>query len=205
MERRAERLREPVLNAETVVPCDAFEERIDEADQHERREQLRVELGALGDAARHDRGDRGGERQQEEKAHERIAVMLGERRGAVEKLHTVCDRVADEEVRDRRHREVHQNLDQCIDLVLLAHGAELQEGESCVHRQHHGGADQKKLGIGAVFQTFHRYVPLVPKKVRYASKKRAIVVLAASARCNRAPGWESGWFRAMRRPSVPCT
>ena len=56
MELLAEARLEPGLDAEGLVPRDALEEGIDEADQQEGRRQLRLEARALGDAARDDRG-----------------------------------------------------------------------------------------------------------------------------------------------------
>ena len=68
-----------------LVPRDPFEERIDEPDQQERRGELRIELRALGDAAGHDRRDRGREREQEEELHELVAALRRERLGAATK------------------------------------------------------------------------------------------------------------------------
>jgi hypothetical protein len=42
----------------------------------------------------------------------------------MQELHAVGDVVADEEVRERRDREVDQDLDERIDLVFLADGPE---------------------------------------------------------------------------------
>ena len=66
--------------------------------------------------------------------------MLGERGGVAEELHAVSDRVADEEVRDRRHCKIDEDFDERVDLVFLADGAQFQEGEAGVHREHHPGA-----------------------------------------------------------------
>ncbi|MNT85979.1 hypothetical protein D3C72_2262170 [compost metagenome] len=59
-----------------------------------------------------------------------------------EEVHAVGDAVADKEVGQRRDGEVGEDLDQRVDLVFLAHGAQLQEGEAGVHRQHQNGPDQ---------------------------------------------------------------
>ena len=67
---------EPGLDAEGLVPGDAFEEGIDEADEQEGGDQLRTEPGALGDAARNDGGNGGGEGQQEEELGQLVAVLL---------------------------------------------------------------------------------------------------------------------------------
>ncbi|EOA06267.1 hypothetical protein HFRIS_003398 [Herbaspirillum frisingense GSF30] len=57
---------QPGLYAEVLVPGDALEEGIDQADQYGGGQQLRVEFGAFGDAARDDGRNGGGEGQQEE-------------------------------------------------------------------------------------------------------------------------------------------
>ena len=44
---------------------------------------------------------------------------------------------------DGGDRKVHQNLDQRIDLVLAAHGAQLQKGKTGMHGQHHDAAEQE--------------------------------------------------------------
>ncbi len=58
---------QPGLDAEGLIPRDALEEGIDEADEQEGSDQLRAELGAFGDAARNDGGTGGGEGQQDRK------------------------------------------------------------------------------------------------------------------------------------------
>ena len=99
------------------------------------------EARPLGDAARDDRRNRGREGQEEEELDQREAVLLNEGVGAGEEMHAVGDPVTDEEIGDRRDREVGQDLDQRIDLVLLADGAEFEKGESGVHRKHHDRAE----------------------------------------------------------------
>ena len=137
------------------VPGDALEERVDEADQQERRGELRVEFRALGDAARDDRRNRRREGQQEEETHELVAALVRERCGVAEEARAVGDRVADEEVRDRRHGEIREDLDQRVHLVLLADGAEFEEGESRVHGEHQDRAEEDEQRVGAGFQGFH--------------------------------------------------
>jgi hypothetical protein len=130
--------------------------RIHEGDQREGRGYLRLEARALGDAARHDGRYRGGEGQEEEEAHELVAVALREDRRAAEEGRAVRDGVADEEIRDGRHREVDQDLHQCVHLVLAANGAELEEREPGVHGEHHHGAQQDEQRVGAGLERFHR-------------------------------------------------
>jgi hypothetical protein len=60
---------DPALDAEVLVPGDALVQRVDEADDDRGSDQLRPELGALGDAARDDGRNGGRESQQEEELH----------------------------------------------------------------------------------------------------------------------------------------
>ncbi|MCY1425658.1 hypothetical protein D9M71_414510 [compost metagenome] len=75
--------------------------------------------------------------------------------GRLEKGHPVGDPVADEEVGQRRDREIGKDLRQRVDLVLLAHGADLEEGKAGVHGQDHDRTEQDEQGVGAVNQGFH--------------------------------------------------
>ena len=133
---------EPGLHTQVLVPGNAFKEGVDETDQHEGGGQLWVELGAFGDAARDDGGDRSGKGQQEEEAGDLVAALLGDFAGAHKKVGAVGDSEADGEVGDGRDGEVGQNFDQCVDLVLLADSAHFQKGKAGVHGQHHDGAEQ---------------------------------------------------------------
>lgn len=142
VKRRTECVREPRLDAEPVVPSDSFEQRINEPDDHAGREELRVELRTLGDASRHDRRHGCRERQEEEEAHERVAVVLREDVGPMHELHAVCNVVADEEVREGGYREVHEDLDQRVHLILAPDRPQFEKREARVHGQHHGGAQQ---------------------------------------------------------------
>src|SRR5690606_38156308 len=127
VEFRAEAALEPGLDTEGAVPGDAFEEGIDEADDEEGGGELRVEARTFGDAARDDGRNRGGEGEQEEELGQAVAVVFGQDCGTAEEVDTVGDAVADEEIGERRYREIDQDLDQGVDLVLLAHGAELEK------------------------------------------------------------------------------
>ena len=178
VERRAEEPLEEALESETTVPRNALEEWVHQRDQRERRGDLRIEACTLGDAARHDRRDCRGERQQKEEFHQRIAAHAGERFGAGEEINAVRDRIADEEVGDRRQSEIGQDLDQRVDLVLLAHGAELEEREARVHRQHHDCAKQNEQRIGTGPERFHRF----PISLRLAPANPTAVAATAETR-----------------------
>ncbi|MCY1430698.1 hypothetical protein D9M71_466490 [compost metagenome] len=82
-------------------------------------------------------------------------MVGGQHAGGLEKGHAVGDPVPDEEVGQGRNREVGENLRQGVDLVLLAHGADLEEGETGMHGQHHYGAHQDEQGVGTVDQGLH--------------------------------------------------
>ena len=150
---------QPRLHAEMPVPRDALEEWIDERHERERRGDLRIEARTLGDAARHDGRNGGGEREQEEEAHELVAVALCQHRRTGEEARAVRDGVADEEIGDGRDGEVDQDLHQRVDLVLAPHGPELEEGEARMHREHHHGTEQDEQRVGAGLERFHRRSP----------------------------------------------
>ena len=57
-------------------------------------------------------------------------------------MNAIGDAVADQEIGQRGNGEIGQDLDQGIDLVLLADRAHLQKGEAGVHGEHHDGAHQ---------------------------------------------------------------
>ena len=65
-------------------------------------------------------------------------------------------------------------FDQRVDLVLPAHGAELEEREAGVHREHHDRAQQDEEGIAARLQGFHGC------SLRHAVGERAPVRTPAS-------------------------
>ena len=155
VERCAKCRGQPFLHTETAVPGDALEDRIDKADQHEGSGQLRIEAGALGNAAGNDGGNCGGEGQQEEKLHQFIAAFLRKLFRTGEKIHPIGDDVADEEIRQGGNCEISQNLDQRVHLVFFAHRAQFQKSKARMHRQHHDRAEQHKQDIIARFQVFH--------------------------------------------------
>src|SRR5581483_11286807 len=138
---------QPVLHAPAVVPGQALVERVEQADHGEGGGKLRLEAGALGDAAGHDGRHRGGERQQEEEAGQLEAALLRQLRRRGEEVHAVGDAVADEEIGQGGDGKVAEDLDQGVDLVLLAHRAQLEEGEAGVHGQDHDGAEQDEKDV----------------------------------------------------------
>ena len=143
VEGRAEhRIEEVILQAVVLVPDDAFEQRIDQPDHQRRRHTLRHEFGALGDAAGNDRGNGGGERARKKNLTSVITLLGADRLSAREKRHAVSDCVADKEIRHRRDREIGQDLDERIDLVLVADRADLEEGEAPVHGEDEDGPHQ---------------------------------------------------------------
>ena len=89
VELRAGQRLDPGLDAEALVPGDAFEQRIDQADDDGRGHQLRAEAGALGDAAGDDGRDGGGEGEQEEELHQVVAVAGHQLLGADEEAGAV--------------------------------------------------------------------------------------------------------------------
>jgi hypothetical protein len=115
---------DPGLNAVGLVPGNTFKKRVHKADDDGRSDELRPKLGALGNAARDDGGDGGGKGEQEEKLHQLVAVLGGQRLSADKKAGAVGDAVAHRKVHDGGDREVDQNFDQSVDLVLFADGTE---------------------------------------------------------------------------------
>ena len=132
---------QPFLNAIVLIPGDAFIERVDKPDQHKGSGQLRVELGAFRNAAGNDGRDRRSKGQQEEKAGDVVAALLGDLRGADEEVGAVGHGKTDGKVGHGGHGEVGQNFDQGIDLVLFADSTNLQEGKAGMHGKHHNGAE----------------------------------------------------------------
>src|SRR4029453_448049 len=95
---------EALLQAVALVPDDAFEEGIEQADDQGGGETLRAESRALGNAARDDGWHCRGESAQEEELDQRQALRVEAFRRAVERLRVdeegdaVGDGVADEEI-----------------------------------------------------------------------------------------------------------
>ncbi|KFB69629.1 MAG: hypothetical protein CAPSK01_000688 [Candidatus Accumulibacter vicinus] len=146
---------QPGLEAEGLVPGNAFEEGIDETDDQKGRGQLRVEPGTLGDAARNDRRDRCREGQQEEESGQLEAILLQQRFGAGEEVDPVGDAEADEEIGNRRYREIGQDLDQRVHLALLAYRSQFEKGKARVHRQHHDATEQDEENVTTRLEYFH--------------------------------------------------
>jgi hypothetical protein len=103
--------------------------------------------GPFGNAAGNDGRDGGGEGEQEEELGQLVAVLFHQRFDAGKEIGTVGNAVADEEVSDGRYPEIAHDLDQRIDLVLFANGADLKKGKTRMHGQHHDGAEQNEQHI----------------------------------------------------------
>ncbi len=149
---RAESGLQPCLNAQIAVPHNALEKRVDEGDDGEGGNELGPELGALGNAAGNDGGNGRGEGQQKEKAGQLIAMVAGEHVIAHEKMMTVGDAVAEQKVGNRRDGKVGDDFGERVDLVFLAHRAQLKKGEPGVHGEHQNGAekDEQHISTGGV-------------------------------------------------------
>src|SRR5262249_35090532 len=114
----------------------------------------------LGDAARDDGRNGGGERAQEEELDEREALWVEARSARVaaqalrcnEERDPVGNCVADEKVRDGRDGEVDQDLAQRVDLVLVPHGASFEKREAAVHGKDKNGPREKKQHVRAALQ-----------------------------------------------------
>ncbi len=155
MECRAKLRRQPALQAEVAVPDQPFEKRIDKRYDQRRRAQLRDETRAFGNAAGNDRRDGGSKGQQEEKLHQAIAVVSREHRRRLHEGDAIGDPIAYKEIGQGRDGEVAEDFRQRVDLVLLPDRADLQKGETGVHRQYHHRTDQNEQRVGAVNQRVH--------------------------------------------------
>ncbi len=143
------------LHPKIAVPGNALEERVDQTHKDQRGQQLRVELGALGDTTGDDGRDCGRKGEQEEELDQLITVLLLQCWRAGEKINAVGDPKADKKVADRRDCEVAHDLRQGVDLILRAYGTNLKERKARVHREHHDGADQQEEDVGTRLQLLH--------------------------------------------------
>ena len=160
VERYAKSRLQPCLESQVAVPDDAFEERIDQANDQEGCQQLGHEARPLGDAAGDDCRNRRGESQQEEELHQLVTRARGKLVRAMHEAAAVGNGVADEEIGDGRYREVRKNFDQGVDLILLADRSDFEKGESRMHREHHDGAQQDKQDIVSDFDLLHIALPM---------------------------------------------
>ena len=92
----------PSLDTEVLVPDHALEHRIDQPDDGHGRDQLRPKTRTLGNPARNDRRNRGGERQQKEKPDEFITVFQRQLFGPDKKMRAVRHAIADHKIGDGR-------------------------------------------------------------------------------------------------------
>ena len=135
---------DPGLHAKVLVPGNALKEGVNKAHNHRRGDQLGPKLGPLGDAARNDGGNGRRKGQQKEELDQVVAVLGGQLLGPHKEGGAISHAVTDHKINHSGDRKVHQDLDQGVDLVLFANRAQLQEGKSSVHGQHHDAAQQNK-------------------------------------------------------------
>jgi len=128
---------DPCLHAKTLVPDHAFKQRINQANNHRSGQQLGIKARPLGDAAGDDGRNGSGKRQQKEKLDEFVAVFGGQLLRAYKKAGAVSHTVADDKIDHGGDRKVHQNLDQRIDLIFFANGAQFKKRETGMHGQNH--------------------------------------------------------------------
>src|SRR5574343_598559 len=146
---------QPGMDAKGLVPGDAFKEWINEADEQESGDQLRMKSGPFGNTAGNDGRNGGSEGEQEEELGQLVTVPFHQRVYAGKEMGTVGNAVADEEIGDGRYPEIAQDLDQGIYLVFFANGAEFEKGKTCVHGQHHDGAEQNEQHLATGLIRFH--------------------------------------------------
>ena len=91
---------QPGLHPVMLVPGNALKEWVNKADQHKGGGQLRVEPGALGNAARYNGRNGCREGQQEEKAGDVIAAFLRDLCCADEKVSAVSHGKTNREIGD---------------------------------------------------------------------------------------------------------
>ena len=164
VEFRTEGALQPFLHAVSAAPRNALEEGIEDADDHRRGDELRIESGTFSNAAGDDGRHRCREGEQEEELYESVAALLRELAGAHVEADTVGDRVAHEEICDGRDREVAEYLDEAVHLVLRPHRAEFEKRKAGVHGEHHDGAHEYEEDIGTGFDRLHLFSPLLDKR-----------------------------------------
>jgi hypothetical protein len=142
---------DPGLDAETLVPHDALEERVDKADDHRGGNQLRPKARPLRNATGNDGRNGRGEGEQKEELHQLVAVLGRQLLGAHEEARAIGHAIAHQKIGHGGDRKVHQDLDQGIHLVLFADRAQLEKGKTRVHGQHHDAAEQNEQRVRALF------------------------------------------------------
>ena len=147
MKRRSKLRLESVLKTKIVVPDQPFKEGIDQPDQSDGGQQLRAKFGALCDASGDDGRNSGCKGEEEKELGELKATVGDQFVGPNQKVHAVGHAITNEEIGDGADGQVCNDLDQGIDLVLLANRADLEKGKACVHGQHHDGAQQNEQGV----------------------------------------------------------
>ena len=114
---------EPGLDAEVLIPGNAFKKRIDKTNQHKGGGQLRVELGPFGNTPGNNGRNGRRKSQQKEEAGDVVAALFGDLAGADKEVGAIGHGKADGEISHRRYGKISEDFHQCIDLVLFAYGA----------------------------------------------------------------------------------
>ena len=173
MHRRTEGIGEPVLNAKIAVPDNAFKEGIDQPDNDRGGQHLRPEFGALGNAARDDRRNRCCKGRQKEEFDQCKALQREGRIGAAEiggaheEGHAIGDPIADEEIGDGGKGEIHHDLDQGVDLILVADSAHLEKGKAAMHGKDQNGPEQNEKDVETDTGRVHRQIPPKHERLKY--------------------------------------
>jgi len=153
----ADRLEEPLQHGGILAPDQGFEQGIGQSGKDGAGNHLWPELGPFGNASGNDRRYAGSEAEQEEIVHQVVTLGLAQQLfSRLEEGDTVGDRESYQEIDNCRNRPVGEDLDKGIDLVFLAHGANLQEGETGVHCKNHHRTKHQEKDIGAALQASHR-------------------------------------------------
>ena len=145
--------------ARATTPGPVHDDRVHEGGEEERVAEVRLELGAFGDRARHDRRRRSGERPLEQ-VHRQFArsgdVLHREVTGTDERVFLLSGRrperetVAKQEPRDGADARVEHVFNQNVLRVLASHGSGAQHREAGLHEEHQEGVRQHKVDIDVI-------------------------------------------------------
>ena len=89
---------QPTLQAIIAIPDHALKERIDQCDQNQRGNGLGAHFGTLSNTTRDNCWNGGGKGEQEETAHQVVAMIGSQGSARMEKILSVCNPVAHKEI-----------------------------------------------------------------------------------------------------------
>ncbi len=135
------------MDAKVAIPHYPLEKGIHQCHDQCRGAQLGCKARSLRNPARDDRRYGSCERQEEKALDQGVAIIGRQGCGRLEKRNPVGHPIADEEIGDRRHGEIAQNLGQGVDLIFVAYGANLKKREAGMHGEHQNGAYQDEQRI----------------------------------------------------------